>query len=507
MKKIIAILCAALALAACTENLLPDSADRLTAVEETISEGDIKLNLTITRTDAFDGEATGTKAIKTGWNAGDVIMVFIQNTAPHKYLELKYNGLKWVGTYKNGLTEDEIKNALQKKLRAVHLPYNSHLVPSSAFPTFNFLGYYDYFLATGIVDYTYDSKQGLTTKLRLETPDYSASGRLIDFRVTGFEKSRTYYMNMKYLRHFGAVYVYPNNYLNMLCDVYALDQERLILGRKDGNDLHFTGILDASAVGTPVTFDFTILDRNNKIAYTRSVGPKTVNGNLSVDLGDISDESKWKATQYEDLGINNADGKRIYWSKYNLGASATYPYGYYFSFGQIQGYPIQGTFGNYTCEHKFNDDKLSDSELLARLDSNGNLKPEYDAARAALGGAWRIPTKDEMQRLSDNTTRSSYMPSGEDQNFGITYTSTKAGYTSRNIFLPAAGAVFGQTPYYQGEKLNHLTASTREGDANAYHCYQTTLDYPDRAEYLIDGLNYFGAYFLGFPIRPVFTLQ
>ena len=76
-------------------------------------------------------------------------------------------------------------------------------------------------------------------------------------------------------------------------------------------------------VGTPVTFDFTILDEGNRIAYTRSVGPKTVNGNLSVDLGDISDRSKWKATPYEDLGINNAYGKRIYWAVYNLGASAT----------------------------------------------------------------------------------------------------------------------------------------------------------------------------------------
>lgn len=500
MKKIIAILCAALALAACTETLITDSADRLPVAEETISDGDIKLNLSITRADAFDGETPGTKAVKTGWETGDVILVFIQNTAPHKYLELKYNGLKWVGTYKNGLTEAEIINASQKKLRAVHLPYNSHLVPSSAFPTFNYLMYYDYFLATGIVDYTYDSTQGLTTKLRLETPDYSAFGRLIDVRVTGFEKSRTYYMNMKYLRRFGGVNVYPNNYLNMLCNVFALDQERLIPGRKDGNDLHFTAILDASAVGTPVTFDFTILDQQNKIAYTRSVGPKTVNGNLSVDLGDISDATKWKATQYEDLGINNADGKRIYWSVYNLGASATYPYGYYFSYGQVQGYPIQGTFGNYTCEHNFNGDYIEN--LKDRLDSGGNLKPEYDAARAVLGGAWRIPTKDEMWLLYNYTTMSAVTDQSEAA--GVTYTSKKSGYGDKSIFLPAAGKIYGQTPSFQGSHLLYLTSSSWTSTIGiAYERFSSSTD----LGYGSTSLNYAYGYDEGFPIRPVFTLQ
>ena len=497
MKKIIAILCAALTLfAACT----------MTELTEPSAE-ELKLNLTITRADGLGGDAPDTKAIKTGWAVGDVILVFFK-TDVHKYLELKYSGASWVGTCKNGLTEDEIANASSKKLRAIHMPHNQSVRPERGITSYNMLAYYDYFLESGLVDYIYSSTGGLTATLRMAAPQYtgSSSGKLIDFQVTGFDPSRTYHMNMKYLRALFTMGV-DHADLNLSYGAYSLDRERLIVGRKDGSAMHFTGLLDQSAVGEPVTFDFTILDQENKIAYTRSVGPKTVNGNLSVNLGDISDESKWKATPYEDMGIDNADGKRIYWSKYNLGASATYPYGYYFSFGQIQGYPIQGTFGNYTCEHKFNDDKLSDSELLARLDSNGNLKPEYDAARAVLGGAWRIPTRDEMLLLYYNTTRSSYMPSGEGQNFGITYTSTKAGYTSRNILLPAAGEVYGQTPYNQRKGLCHLTASTREGDANAYHCYQTTLDYPDRADYLIDGLNYFGAYFRGFPIRPVFTLQ
>ena len=231
--------------------------------------------------------------------------------------------------------------------------------------------------------------------------------------MTGFDPSRTYYMNMKYLRRFGGVNVYPNN-LYMLCNVSALDQERLIPGRKDGNDLHFTGILDASAVGTPVTFDFTILDQGNKIAYTRSVGPKTVNGNLSVDLGDISDATKWKATPYEDLGINNAYGKRMYWARRNLGATADFGnslWRLFYAWGQLQGYPVRAPEEITPASTTFYKDPAFE------LDENNRLKPAYDAAYVNLGGAWRHP------RLM-NGSGSGITPSTVQQNLP----STMSGY-------------------------------------------------------------------------------
>ena len=38
------------------------------------------------------------------------------------------------------------------------------------------------------------------------------------------------------------------------------------------------------------------------------------------------------------------------------------------------------------------------------LDDNDNLKLEYDAARAIMGGDWRMPTKADFEELLNNTT-------------------------------------------------------------------------------------------------------
>ena len=37
------------------------------------------------------------------------------------------------------------------------------------------------------------------------------------------------------------------------------------------------------------------------------------------------------------------------------------------------------------------------------LDDKDNLKPEFDAATQIMGGNWRMPTRDEIQELLDNT--------------------------------------------------------------------------------------------------------
>ena len=71
------------------------------------------------------------------------------------------------------------------------------------------LAYYDYFLESGIVDYSYSSAEGLTATLRMAAPEYTGNhaGKLIDFQVTGFDPSRNYYLNLKGLRklHLGGI--------------------------------------------------------------------------------------------------------------------------------------------------------------------------------------------------------------------------------------------------------------------------------------------------------------
>ena len=256
------------------------------------------------------------------------------------------------------------------------------------------------------------------------------------------------------------------------------------------------------ASGTPVTFDFTILDEGNRIAYTRSVGPKTVNGNLSVDLGDISDRSKWKATPYEDLGIDNADGKRMYWAQRKLGATADFgvnSFGLFYAWGATTGYPVRDSGGGkYTSEHDFYKDPAFE------LDENNRLKPAYDAAYVNLGGAWRIPTSDEWRRLWDNTKHGFTEQSSV--HYARVLLSKVSGFTDKYIYLPQPG-------YVHWQKLTGIVDGVCDG-----RIYYWTSDYADyyagdhRAFLfmVIGTVNPDWTPFdIGFgpPIRPVFTLQ
>lgn len=256
------------------------------------------------------------------------------------------------------------------------------------------------------------------------------------------------------------------------------------------------------AGGTPVSFDFTILDEGNRIAYTRSVGPKTVNGNLSVDLGDISDRSKWKATPYEDLGIDNADGKRIYWAQRNLGATADFDvnsFGLFYAWGATTGYPVRDSGGgNYTSEYDFHWDPAFE------LDENNRLKPAYDAAYVNLGGAWRIPTSDEWRRLWDNTKH--YFTEESAIHYARGISSKVSGFTDKYIYLPQPG-------YVHWQKLTGIVDGFCDG-----RIYYWTSDYADyyagdhRAfRFFVNATSnpIWEPFDIGYgtPIRPVFTLQ
>ena len=98
------------------------------------------------------------------------------------------------------------------------------------------------------------------------------------------------------------------------------------------------------------------------------------------------------------------------------------------------------------------------------LDGDNCLKPEFDAAHVALGGAWRTPRIDEMSLLYmsadattyEATTRIVYNTSSESA--GIKFTGAKSGYRDNSIFLPAAGEVNRQTPANQGNDLLYRTS-------------------------------------------------
>ena len=147
-----------------------------------------------------------------------------------------------------------------------------------------------------------------------------------------------------------------------------------------------------------------------------------------------------------------------YWAAKNIGADKPEDPGYYFWWGDTIGYEREGdkwvAAKGYNTNFSFSEDNvptygksISDMERegwIEKKDGTYVLTSKHDAARAHLGGAWRMPTKDEFDDLLSKcdwtwTTRNGkngYVVRG------------RGNYESKSIFLPAAGYGYGASLSY-----------------------------------------------------------
>ena len=126
MKKII-FLTALVALAACQkENVVPEiepvpEPERETQAETTATP--IVFDLSA---DYSDG-GPATKAVKTGWEDGDVIYVFFEGVPSPRHLQMRYDGSAWTNVEMNAANVEVGALGLQEgdtgTMRAVHLPF------------------------------------------------------------------------------------------------------------------------------------------------------------------------------------------------------------------------------------------------------------------------------------------------------------------------------------------------------------------------------------------------
>ena len=110
-----------------------------------------------------------------------------------------------------------------------------------------------------------------------------------------------------------------------------------------------------------------------------------------------------------DLGLS------VKWASCNVGASSPEDYGDYFAWGEITPKTTYSS-SNYS---------YSDNPTI--------LPPHADAATVNWGGAWRMPTDEEMTELRRNCTWTWTTQNGVN---GYKVTSKSNG---NSIFLPAAG--------------------------------------------------------------------
>ena len=177
-------------------------------------------------------------------------------------------------------------------------------------------------------------------------------------------------------------------------------------------------------------------------------------GKATTDSGDCDCQSIIKGVEYDDeyVYITLADGTvltlprvekphewvdlglSVKWATCNVGANAPEEYGDYFAWGETSP-KEEYTTQTYQYWTDYDGDGSWDSGEFADLgDISGN--PQYDAATANWGGAWRMPTKAEQQELLNNCTWEWTTLNGVN---GQRVT----GPNGNSIFLPAAGYRYG----------------------------------------------------------------
>jgi len=179
-----------------------------------------------------------------------------------------------------------------------------------------------------------------------------------------------------------------------------------------------------------------------------------------------------------DLGLS------VKWASFNIGAAKPEDSGLFFAWADIAGQSWDGSswsgggFGNL---------------LTYMVDNKGNLKPEYDAAYNLLGDNWRMPTKEEQEELINNCTREWTANYNNTGIAGSVFTSKKAGFTNKSIFLPAAGGG-GRDGLYYARTTGYYWSSTVGTINNSWYLvFYSSINVEEEMNLRSNGL----------PIRPV----
>ena len=137
---------------------------------------------------------------------------------------------------------------------------------------------------------------------------------------------------------------------------------------------------------------------------------------------------------YVDLGLS------VKWATCNVGSDLASDDGLLFQFGRVDGYRYNDNNNQFRTNAQNKQD--TGNEYIPKTASGKTynvgetLQPADDAANVNMGGAWKMPTKDQLEELLNNTTYDVVTVNGVQ---GMLFTSTKPGYEGKQLFIPFAG--------------------------------------------------------------------
>ena len=478
MKKLFAIIGAMVALAACNNSIIEEPA-------APVSDGQgIKVNLTINRTDAFDASPDTKATVKKAWADGDVVFIFFNGVAAPKYMEMKYSDGSWISTPKNDLSASDL--GASGTMTAVYLPYGNDAVVAADGNEFIFKGiaYTGVFLQDEQAEYVYDEE--LTGELTMEAPAPEDSDeKFVHFDVSGYVAGHTYALFQDYVKPVVFNSVLPSGKISFS----EGEAGKAIVGYIDATNeiVSFSGILDASAVGTAVDYQFSVNDETASVLYTRDAGEKTLSSSKYIGLGNLTGE-KWIATEYVYMGFDTPSGEKLCWATKNLGATSAEDYGNYYAWMKTDGHAATITKNAWSGEISVEWDYDFSQGNYSSNTNNG------DPASAALKGLWRMPTDTEFHALKDNTSHSSFSTGS-----GMTFTSNITGYEGKSLFFLAGESL----PFYPGIFDKFGMKGCYWASTSFYSGYDYYFKFQSNGGVEVTGSQ---AY-VGMLVRPVFSVE
>ena len=181
--------------------------------------------------------------------------------------------------------------------------------------------------------------------------------------------------------------------------------------------------------------------------------------------------------EYVDLCLPS----KTMWATCNVGANKPEDEGLLFQFGRVDGYK----YGDKNHKFRKNAQNLLDgsSSEYSPITTSGKIYKTNDildladdAAHANMGGAWKMPTKDELEELVNNTTQEVETINGVK---GMLFTSN---INKRQLFIPFMQGYWYNGTWYSLDKsyINMWTSQVHDSHINnAYELGDNSSGYVD----------------------------
>jgi len=427
MKKIYAILFAALTMLACdSENLMNDNDVR-----------ELIFDITVNYPDA-------TKATKTGWEDGDVIYAFFSTVAAPKYLKMTYDASagSWTKVQYNGASAEAFDIPSPGVMTAVFLPYGNDETVSADGTNFVFGNTYtSYYLKAEKAAFT------VTAGVVSSTLNMLAPEGLVQFAMPIFgtidEKTAQFFREVAGYYTLSENNITPFSLASVAADGTISNTAGYNAGDPitgyyygTGNDrcINFSGILSAAAKGTPTAYSFYFVNNRgtaneyDDVTYILS-GTKTLSYRSAVKFPLIS-SSAWKVPEPEWVEIN---GKK--WAKWNVGASCV------------------GGYGDFYDKN----DPFPKASYSTSTEINATYNSANDVATQKLGSDWHMPNALEIASifsydLSDSgnnkwNTKITAKWISNTSTYGTVGWEITDKSNHNSIFIPAAGLIIAGTSW------------------------------------------------------------